>query len=467
MTNQDSISTADTPATAPCVDCPSCGYAIIEPHRDCPECGLDALKIQSAIRNPQSEILFRPWLHRFAIAFVLCTFVLITLGGTVTSKGAGLAVPDYPTTFNYNMFLFPPSMWVGNIFWEHTHRLMGSLVGMMAIAMCIWLWQTNAPRRFSHIDDAQSPRTPVRGSRPWLAYLGIATLIAIIFQGIMGGLRVTQLSTWLAVFHGITAQIVFCMTVLIAAATSRWWVEEKQENRKAGKQEIGTAQSGTRFDATFASDTRHPTPDTRSLLRPVIFALIILFIQLTLGATVRHHGAGLAIPDFPLSYGQLVPPLTQAGIEEGMIKYADNPDAYATTEHGWYSPFHVAIHWTHRLWAVAVVVSLAVLIHRVFRHAGGRRKLTIPALAIGIMLLLQLALGASIIWTGRHPEIATAHQTLGAILLATAALLFFRIRLLAGLSQRGDAVEHQPRLQERGPLRESSSMKLQPQGAAT
>ena len=179
---------------------------------------------------------------------MLCTFVLIMLGGTVTSKGVGLAVPDWPTTFNYNMFLFPPSMWVGGVFWEHTHRLMGSLVGLMAIAMAIWLWQTEerqeqeagggagAGGRDQKEGSHESPPTPVGGSpgRPWLQWFGIATLIAVTFQGIMGGLRVTELSTTWAVFHGITAQLVFCMTVLIAAATSRWWIGLSAPSRQGG-----------------------------------------------------------------------------------------------------------------------------------------------------------------------------------------------------------------------------------------
>ena len=376
--------------------------------------------------TPQT-LSYSPWLHRFAIAFVLATFVLIILGGTVTSKGAGLAVPDWPGTFNYNMFLFPPSMWVGGIFWEHTHRLMGSLVGMMAIVMCIWLWQTNSSTMVP-----QSPRMAIRGRRPWLKYLGIATLIMVIAQGIMGGLRVTQLSVWLAVFHGITAQVFVCMTVLIAAATSKWWVErERHEENTNPKSQISNLKSNF---SNPLSDIRHPKSEIqnpKSLLPVATFALIVLFIQLALGATVRHHGAGLAIPDFPLSYGQIVPPLSQSGIEKAMIQYADDPDSYATSVHGWYSPFHVAIHWSHRLWAIVVIIALDRLIKRVMRAAGSEMKLKFPAGAIGIMLLLQIALGASIIWTGRHPEVATAHQTLGAILLATAALLYFRIRLLA------------------------------------
>jgi len=416
--------------------CPRCKYAVVDSARPCPECGLDAALLQSAIRNQQATIPFRPWLHRFALLFVAATFILLVLGGTVTSKGVGLAVPDWPTTFDHNMFLFPPSMWVGGIFWEHTHRLMGSLVGLLAIIMCIGLWQTN-----SNIDNDESPRTHVRGSagtRPWLKWFGIATLIMVIAQGIMGGLRVTQLSITWAIVHGITAQVFLCMTVLIAAATSRWWVE------RAGDRGQETGDNALKA---------HPLPwvGLPKLQRLAVIALVALFIQLALGAAVRHHGAGLAIPDFPLSYGKPVPPFTQAGIEDAMIRFADKPDEYASTQHGWYTPLHVALHWSHRLWAIVAVGAAAALIIAVVKNvsravtknasravtssctaseAQSRRKLTTPAIAIAVMIVLQVALGASIIWSGRHSEVATAHQTLGAIVLATTALIFFRVRLL-------------------------------------
>ncbi len=392
----------------------------------------------------ESGVPYRPWLHRFAILFVLCTFVLIILGGTVTSKGAGLAVPDWPNTFNYNMFLFPPSMWVGGIFWEHTHRLMGSLVGFMAIIMCIWLWQTNtADESEGGQDDSGS--TALRGPavairllqantgdeseaaiRPWLKYFGIATLIMVIAQGLMGGFRVTQLSIWLAVFHGITAQVFVCMTVLIAAATSRWWIQRGTANHKS---------QVTNHKSPDAQNSELGTRNYAPLLRPAVVALVALFIQLALGATVRHHGAGLAIPDFPLAYGGLVPPLTQAEIETAMIAYSETPETYATTEHGWYTPFHVAIHWSHRLWAIVAVAAVGYLVVRVI-HFGGEKKLKAPAIAIAVMIVVQVSLGAATIWTGRHPEVATSHQTLGAVLLATTALLYFRIRLLAKAPSR-------------------------------
>ena len=86
------------------------------------------------------------WLHRFAWFTSLATLLLICSGGMVTSKGVGLAVPDWPTTFGYNMFLFPVSKWVGGIFFEHTHRLIASTVGFLTIILALWIWRGDRRR---------------------------------------------------------------------------------------------------------------------------------------------------------------------------------------------------------------------------------------------------------------------------------------------------------------------------------
>ena len=349
---------------------------------------------------------------------MIATFALLILGGTVTSKGAGLAVPDWPTTFNYHMFLFPPEMWKGNIFWEHLHRLFASGVGLMTIIMAIWLWHAEAPREGSAPSipgSPASPRTPsTPGSqpglpsshRPWLRHVGIAALVLVIAQGIMGGLRVTQLSVAFAIFHGFTAQVFLCITVLIAAATSRWWIERSAQGSNAqGFPSMGVS-----------------APKNLTAVRRSCYAfLVAAFIQLALGATVRHHGAGLAIPDFPSNYGGVMPPLTQPAIDDAMTRFASDPEDWASRPHENYTPFHVAIHLAHRLWAVAVLAAGAWLFASVRRELRGERKITGPTAALAGKLVAQVALGATIIWTGRHPEIATAHQTLGAAILATAA----------------------------------------------
>ena len=87
-----------------------------------------------------------PWLHRFAFFTAFATLVLIWSGGNVTSKGAGLAVPDWPNTFGYNMFLFPVSKWVGGIFSEHIHRLIASTIGFLTIILAVWLGRAERRR---------------------------------------------------------------------------------------------------------------------------------------------------------------------------------------------------------------------------------------------------------------------------------------------------------------------------------
>src|ERR1700716_3674197 len=113
------------------------------------------------------------WANRFVWLLCVATLFLVCSGGMVTSKGVGLAVPDWPTTFGYNMFLFPVSNWIGGVLFEHTHRQIASTVGFLTIILAIWLWRT---------EDRQSVKT-----------LGLIAVAGVILQGILGGLRVTML----------------------------------------------------------------------------------------------------------------------------------------------------------------------------------------------------------------------------------------------------------------------------------
>src|SRR5713226_5856519 len=121
----------------------------------------------TSIRHVSS---FSRWPHRLAVVTACATFLLLFIGGLVTSKGAGLAVPDWPTTFGYNMFLYPWSEMVGNILYEHSHRLVASCVGLLTIALAVALWFGER--------------------RTWLRWLGVTALLVVIAQGILGGLRV-------------------------------------------------------------------------------------------------------------------------------------------------------------------------------------------------------------------------------------------------------------------------------------
>src|SRR5712675_1305067 len=146
---------------------------------------------------------YRKWLNRFAWLTCVATLLLICSGGMVTSKNVGLAVPDWPTTFGYNMFLFPVSKWVGGILFEHTHRLMGSLVGFLTIILAVWLW--------------------VREDRPWVRNLGAIAVFGVILQGVLGGLRVTMMKDEIGIFHACIARAFLGLLVVIALGTTNSW----------------------------------------------------------------------------------------------------------------------------------------------------------------------------------------------------------------------------------------------------
>src|SRR5438045_9626749 len=143
------------------------------------------------------------WLNRFIWFTAFATLLLICSGGMVTSKNVGLAVPDWPTTFGYNMFLFPVSKWIGGVFFEHTHRLGGSIVGLLTIILAVWIWRA---------EDRQSLRN--------LALIAVA---GVILQGILGGLRVTTLKDQIGIFHACIAQAFLGLIVLLALLTTNFW----------------------------------------------------------------------------------------------------------------------------------------------------------------------------------------------------------------------------------------------------
>ncbi len=135
--------------------------------------------------------------YRLALATLAATGVLILLGGLVTNTGAALAVPDWPSTFGYNMVLFPWSRMVGGIFYEHSHRLMGALVGLLTLALTALLWREGRLRR-----------------------LGLVAVAVVLAQGVLGGLRVVLLENTLAIVHGSLAQAFFALLAAIALLTA-------------------------------------------------------------------------------------------------------------------------------------------------------------------------------------------------------------------------------------------------------
>jgi cytochrome c oxidase assembly protein subunit 15 len=188
---------------------------------------------------------FSPWPHRLAVLLACATFPLLFIGGLVTSLGVGLAVPDWPTTFGYNMFLYPWSKMIGGIFFEHSHRLVASTVGLLTIALALIFW--------------------FHERRRWLRWLGIAALALVIAQGVLGGLRVVLLQHTLAIVHACFAQAFFALTVSLALFTSAEW--------------RGPA------SASIADGGR--------LRRLAAATTALIYLQIIFGALLRHTGEWL------------------------------------------------------------------------------------------------------------------------------------------------------------------------------
>ncbi|MEO8167921.1 MAG: COX15/CtaA family protein, partial [bacterium] len=197
-----------------------------------------------------------PALHWFAVLTAVATFFLIIAGGLVTSTDSGLAVPDWPLSYGQ---LMPPM--VGGIFYEHGHRMVATLVGILTSILTLWLWKQE--------------------DRLWVKVLGLIALLAVIVQGILGGITVLYLlPTWVSVSHATLAQSFFSLTIILALITSDSWKAKipKQTSHAGTTQRLAVATSG------------------------------VILLQLILGAWMRHSGSGLAIPDFPLSYTNWLPP---------------------------------------------------------------------------------------------------------------------------------------------------------------
>jgi cytochrome c oxidase assembly protein subunit 15 len=304
----------------------------------------------------------------------------------VTSKGVGLAVPDWPTTFGYNMFLFPVSQWVGGIFFEHTHRLIASTVGFLTIILTIWLWRAD--------------------ERRWLRILGFVALGLVILQGVLGGLRVTMLKDEIGVFHACLAQLFFGLLVVITLATSSLW------QRLSGADVSGAP--------------------ARTLARAAIFTTTVIYLQLALGATMRHEHRDLAILDFPLAYGQVLPLLTAGQLD----KINEWRNARALSE---VTPFHIWLQMAHRFLALVIATGVITCLFRA--RAVDLRGTPLGRFSDAWFLLLatQITLGAWVIWSNKAADIATAHVALGAIMLGMGVTISAISRRLAQISESAPA----------------------------
>ena len=313
-----------------------------------------------------TPIRYRASFHYYGIALSICTFLLLFAGGMVTSTNSGLSVPDWPTTFGKNMFLFPPSMMKGGIFYEHGHRLFASLVGFLTIGNCLAIW--------------------VLEKRNWLRWTGTFALLLVIVQGVLGGLTVKyKLPMPVSAAHACTAELFFGLTLFMAFATSRAWIQASPARFRIGIPEQALS---------------------------LAFCLAV-FLQIMVGAVMRHSYAGLSIPTFPMAYGQIVPPFWNFGI---------------------------IVHFLHTRVGASVLVLLgASLILSVLNSKRLPGKVKGLAGFLAFALIAQCLLGMMTIWTGKAPVPTTFHLSMGALVFATGLLLFLAIyRLQRPVSDRAE-----------------------------
>ncbi len=290
------------------------------------------------------------WLHRYAKLVVASTVLLIAAGGMVTSTGSGLSVPDWPNTYGWFMFSFPMDKWVGGILYEHSHRLIASTVGFLTVILAIWTWRVEP--------------------RAWVRRLGFAALGAVILQGLLGGLTVLLLlPAPISIGHAGLAQLFFCLTLVLALVTSPSWSADR------------------------------PAINDHALRAFATVTTLFVYGQILLGATMRHTGAGMAIPTFPLAFGHVLPPV--------------------------WSPA-IAIHFAHRVGALCVVLAIFTTAIQVWRHHRDRPDLVRTATLLVLFVCSQATLGALVVISGLSPVINTAHVVNGALVLGASLVLTLR-----------------------------------------
>ncbi len=290
----------------------------------------------------QRELTYRPWLARYSLIALVATVLLLYAGGFTTTIGAGMVFPDWPLSNGS----INPEGWTENTAMaaEHGHRLLGMIVGNLTLILAIWIWRVE-PRR-------------------WMRLTALAALILVVIQGLLGGIRVLENEVNYAIVHGCLAQVFLCVLAAIAVGQTKAWQRLRDDPAKV-----------------------QMIPNTTGL---VLIGLV--FVQLIVAAIMRHKGAGLAIPTFPLT-------------PEGTLIPAE-----------W--SFPVTIHFAHRVLALLITVLYAYWALELLRNTSSN-IVRAMAYASCALVLIQVALGAGVIWMGRTPLVTTLHVLNGAFLLAT------------------------------------------------
>jgi len=295
------------------------------------------------------------------------------------------------------MFALPFKFWKGGAFFEHTHRLLASGVGLLTTVLAVWLWR--------------------KESRRWLRWLGVATFVGVVLQGVLGGLRVVWFKDEIGIFHAALAQMFFVLVSAIALFTSRWWAERRAPSRLEADFQ--------RAEAVLGAPLR----------RLFLFTTVLIFLQLILGATMRHQHAGLAIPDFPLAHGKLWPDTSAAAVA------GYNAARFELSGENPITAFQIWLQLAHRFGATVILGAVAACAWRArsfgtprtvsARHENGWQRaeavLGVPLRRLTLfwlgLVLVQAGLGAWTIWSNKAADVATTHVVVGALSLVTGALL--------------------------------------------
>ena len=310
------------------------------------------------------------WLRVFSKLTVLSTLFLIFVGALVKSHEVGLSVPDWPTTYGKQMFAFPLSDMVGGIFYEHGHRIVATIVGFFTMIQAIWLGFSYEPK--------------------WLKKLGYFVLATVILQGLFGGITVLFfLPPPVSILHGILAQTFFIMTIVLAYGLS--------------------------IERTKRVEKKWP----KGLQKGAIIIGGSIYIQLILGALMRHTGSGMAIPDFPTMGGVWIPTFSDNMINNiNAILFDLNLDMVSRNQ--------VMIHFIHRFGAVLVTGAIG---YYVFRYHSFLKRHQLPNMTLWLMVIIviiQITLGVATVLSERSPYIASFHVVTGAVLLGLCTLFILR-----------------------------------------
>lgn len=387
------------------------------------------------------------WLFRFACLVALATLGLVCIGGLVTSKGVGMAVPDWPTSFGYSMFALPISMWMtGGVFHEHTHRVWASGVGLLVVLLTRWTAGSPSRKLLARVGLAEivvglilMRVNPLwKGEAHFLLGIGGVVLAAaclpwktapacprsvrlawaafwlVQIQGSLGGLRVV-LDSWaiggttggvvFGMIHGCLGQVFFVLVTCLAVSLSGWTLR-------------WTRQAAGVPAATW-----------------VFLGTALVFGQLLLGLWMRHQHAGLAIPDLPLAYGQWWPRTDP----DSLLRYASRREGVDVI-----TALQIRMHLFHRINAVLVLGVILQAFRWSRIHPSGHALRTLGTAWLHLVIV-QFGLGLFTVLTDRAADIATAHVAVGSLTLAVGCWFSWAVR-----THRGSAVAPVPSVLDSG-----------------